>query len=115
MYNQLTTPAKPMLSQELNGRLISASNFDANKHIGVHYPQAATRATDGQTVALPNAAGMSGSTLWDTKFIACAQNGTPWNPEMAQICGVVWAVLDNPEVVFVTKIEHVRSSLPEVF
>ncbi len=115
MFEQLTTPAKPMLSQALDSNLISASNFDANLHIGVHYPQAAIRATDGQTVALPNAAGMSGSALWDTKFIRCSLTQTPWFPEMAEICGVVWAVLDNPEVVFVTKIEHVRSGIPSVF
>lgn len=114
-YEQLTTPAKPMLTQAIDSNQIQASNFNPNVHIGVHYPQVATRAKDGETVPLPNAAGMSGSALWDTKFVACALAGRPWHPEMAQICGIVWAVLDKPEVIFVTKIEHVRSALPNVF
>lgn len=115
MFGQLTTPCKPMLTQAFDTDAISASNFDPDKHIAVHYPQAATRAKDGQTVPLPKANGMSGSALWDTKFLACALEGKPWDPNRAQICGVVWAVLDNPEVIFVTKIEHVRSALPRVF
>lgn len=115
MYGQLTTPMKPMLSQAINAQSISASNFDPSIHIGVHYPQNATRESDGEVVPLPNAAGMSGSALWDTKFVACALEGIPWHPSMARICGVVWAVLDNPEVVFVTKIEKIRSALTGVF
>lgn len=115
MYEQLTTPAKPMLTQAIHGLSIKASNFDPDKHVALHYPSAATRATDGQTVPLPNAAGMSGSAVWDTKFVACASTNTPWSPEMAQICGVIWAVLDDPEVVFFTKIEHVRAVLPAAF
>lgn len=115
MYEQLTIPAKPMLTQAIDSNQIQVSNFNPAIHIGVHYPQAATRVKDGETVALPNPAGMSGSALWDTKFTACAMAGKPWHPEMAQICGIVWAVLDNPEVIFVTKIEHVRSTLTNVF
>ena len=104
-----------MLSQAIGADSISASNFDPCKHVGVHYPQTATRESDGEAVPLPNAAGMSGSALWDTKFVACALEGMPWHPSMARICGVVWAVLNDPEVVFVTKIEEVRSALPGAF
>lgn len=115
-FNHITIRGKPMLSQALNDNVqISASNFDPILHVAVHYPIAATRATDGQVIALPNAAGMSGSALWDTKFLECSLEGRPWSPQMARICGVVWAVFDNPDVVFVTKIEHVRKGLPGVF
>nr|WP_315261039.1 hypothetical protein [uncultured Duganella sp.] len=115
-YNHLVVRGKPMISQAIRQDLhVSASNFDPSFHVAVHYPVAATRATDGQMIPLPNAAGMSGSALWDTKFVACALEGKPWSPELARVCGVVWAVFDNPDVVFATKIEHVRKGLPGVF
>lgn len=116
VFEQLHTPAKPMLSQAIaQGIQVSASNFSPALHVAVLYPTTATRATDGETIPLPNAAGMSGSALWDTKFVACSMAGKPWYAERAEICGVVWAVLDDPEVVFVTKIEHIRVGLPGVF
>lgn len=115
-FGQLTTPGQPMLSQELApGTQFSSTNFDPALHVAIHYPIAATRASDGEIVPLPNAAGMSGSALWDTKFVSCALEGKPWSPDMARVCGVVWAVFDNPDVVFVTKIEHVRTGLVDVF
>ncbi|MBH1688853.1 hypothetical protein I5U86_00105 [Stenotrophomonas maltophilia] len=115
-FNHLTVPGKPMLTQAIGAEVhLAASNFDPLIHVAVHYPVAAQRARDGAVVPLPNAAGMSGSALWDTKFVDCVNKEIPWTPERAEICGVVWAVLDNPEVIFVTKIEHVRAGLPEVF
>ncbi len=115
-FNHLTIPGMPMLSQAIGQHVrLAASNFDAAFHVAVDYPVDATRVRDGEIVPLPNAAGMSGSALWDTKFVACQLEGKPWHPELAQICGVIWAVFDNPDVVFVTKIEHVRAGLPGVF
>lgn len=115
-FSHLTVLGKPMLSQAIGPEVhLSASNFDPLAHVAIHYPFAAQRAKDGVVVPLPNAAGMSGSALWDTKFVECAERGIPWTPEYSEICGVVWAVLDNPEVVFATKIEKVREFLPAVF
>ncbi|MBL0733499.1 MULTISPECIES: hypothetical protein [Stenotrophomonas] len=115
-FNHLTVSGKPMLSQAIGPEVsLAASNFDPNAHVAVHYPFAAQRAKDGVVVPVPNAAGMSGSALWDTKFVDCVNKGISWTPEYAEICGVVWAVLDNPEVIFATKIENVRAGLPEVF
>lgn len=115
IFEQLTTPMKPMLTQAIDSAAIVASNFNSSQHIAVHYPQMATRASDGETVVLPNAAGMSGSALWNTKFRECSLAGTPWSPEMAEICGIVWAVLNKPEAIFVTKIEYVRAGLLNIF
>lgn len=115
-FQDLSIPGKPMLTQAIANELhVSASNFNPALHAAVHYPAAATRALDGKMIALPKADGMSGSALWDTKFLACALEGKPWGPDMAEICGVVWGVFDNPDVVLVTKIEHVRAALPDVF
>jgi hypothetical protein len=116
MFGELSIPGKPMLTQAIpQGLNVPAANFNPCLHVAVHYPAAATRALDGKMIPLPKADGMSGSALWDTKFVACAIEGKEWSPDMAQICGVVWGVYDNPDVVLVTKIEHVRAALPSVF
>lgn len=115
-FNHLTIPGKPLLTQAvITTENIRATNFDPTYHVAIHYPQAGTSASTGDVSPLPNAAGMSGCALWDTKFVACASQGIPWSPSFAQICGVVWAVLDDPEVIFATKIEHVRAALPAIF
>ena len=115
-FNHLTIRGKPFLTQVLpSTERIRAENFDPAYHVAIHYPQVGTSSSTGDVSPLPNAAGMSGCALWDTKFIACASQGLPWRPSFAQICGVVWAVLDDPEVIFATKIEHVRAALPAIF
>lgn len=115
-YGELNMFGKPVLSQATGADVhISASNFDPVRHVAINYPAVAPQSSDNAMAPLPNAAGMSGCALWDTKFLKCALEGRPWSPELAEICGVVWAVLDDPEVVFATKIEHVRAALPSVF
>lgn len=117
MYEQLSTPWKPMLMQAVRDiSSVTHPAFDNTKHIAVHYPERGTRASDGQNVPLPHPKGMSGSALWNTKAIASMKAGMPWEPEMAQVCGVIWgATHDKPLAVFATKIEHVRLGLPDVF
>lgn len=115
-FGQLDALGKPVLSQAITPDVqVMASNFDPVRHVAINYPAVAPRSSDNAMSPLPNAAGMSGCALWDTKFLQCALEGRPWRPELAEICGVVWAVLDKPEVVFATKIEHVRAGLPNVF
>lgn len=115
-FGHLTVRGKPLLTQAIKpGASINASNFDPIRHVAVHYPSIGTSVSTGMQAPLPNPAGMSGCALWDTKFVKCDIEGIPWSPHMAEVCGVVWAVHDNPEVVFVTRIEHVRAALPDVF
>lgn len=117
MYEQLNTPWKPMLMQAIKDvTSVTHPAFDRTKHIAVHYPDRGTRASDGQDVPLPHPKGMSGSALWNTKAIASMKAGIDWKPEMAEVCGVIWgAPPEKPLAVLATKIEHVRSSLPNVF
>ena len=108
----LETVGLPMLSQAIrdwNGEGEKA--FDLVFHIAVHYPNEAQRTADGPAVVLPNAKGMSGSLLWDTKYVASLGRSSSWSPDDARVCGLVWGALDDPEVVVATKIEHVRKAL----
>ena len=108
----LELPGLPMLSQiirDWNGE--NEERFDPAVHVAIHYPNEAQRSANGPTTTLPHAKGMSGSLLWDTKYVASLRNSTTWSPEHARVCGLVWGALDKPEVVIATKIEHVRQGL----
>lgn len=65
----------------------------------------------GPAEELPNPQGMSGSLLWDTKFVASMSTGRKWNPELAMVCGLIWGAYRSPEAIVATKIEHLRSAL----
>jgi hypothetical protein len=109
-------PMKPMLSQEMQSTF-SHSRFDANLHIAVHYPREGKSAADNSSVLLPMPNGMSGSAIWDTKYVAALEAGWKWSPAQAEICGIVWFFIGTPGpgVVLASKIEHVRASLPDMF
>lgn len=115
-FGHLELPIKPMLSQEIQSPF-THSCFDANLHIAVHYPKEGKSAADHSSVRLPTPKGMSGSALWDTKYIATLNAGGQWTPEKAEVCGIVWFFIGTPgpEVVLATKIEHVRTSIPDMF
>lgn len=115
-FGHLIIKGMPFVTQAFPPtKAVPAINFNPTYHVAVHYPQAGTSVATGDLAPLPNAAGISGSALWDTKFVACATQGIPWSPHLARVCGIVWAVLDDPEVIFATKIEHVRAALPAIF
>ena len=111
----LHTVRHSMLSQAHQDWDGSHKDFDAKFHVAVHYPAEAQQEFGGCLVASLNAKGMSGSLLWDTKSLLAEQQNKPWQPENARVCGLIWAAIKHPEVVFATKIEHVRNALPLVF
>lgn len=106
-FGQLETPACPILVQEAPIPTTDVRGFDAEKHVALHYPSAAIRRAGAVPEDTPNPGGMSGSFLWDTKFLACAATQKTWSVEEARVCGVVWGAHEKPEIVVATKIEHV--------
>jgi hypothetical protein len=110
-FGSLETPGTPVLTQELPAVPLGLNDFDPEKHVALHYPAAALRTAGEPAADTPNAKGMSGSLLWDTKFVASSCAGREWNVESAEVCGVLWAAHDKPEVVVATKIEYIRSAL----
>ena len=116
LFGQLTSDRYPMLSQlPQDGPPVTHELFNPALHVAVHYPSEGRNAEDGKIIPLPLAKGMSGSLLWDTKFVRAKLNKEEWHPEMARVCGIIWGVLDDPKVILVTKIEHVRSKLSAIF
>jgi len=102
----IESPAVPFLSQEVQDLIPSLGVFRPTEHVVVHYPAQAMRSA-GDLANVPNPKGMSGSLLWDTKFVASLQSGGEWLPSQAKVCGLVWAAHENPEVIVATRIESV--------
>ncbi len=107
----LDPPGFPMLMQQVPSSPSNLRAYDAEKHIIIHYPAKALKYPGEAAVDVPNPKGMSGSLLWDTKFVARTTSGQQWTADDARVCGVIWAAHDKPEVVVATKIEYIRPSL----
>ncbi len=105
----LETPCVPFISQAVPAAPTKPlAGFHVDLHVLVHYPAKAARIAGDESVDLPNPHGMSGSLLWDTRFVASTLRGDTWSPACARVCGLIWAAHDKPEVVVATRIEHVR-------
>jgi len=81
----LEIPGIRVLSQQVPFPTPGLREYDADKHVVVHYPARASRNAGEPPVDVPNAKGMSGSFLWDTKFVACTSAGEQWSADKARV------------------------------
>src|SRR6266404_4290924 len=98
LFGLLHVPGVPVLTQVWQRAVPPLQGFDPEIHIVLHYPASAAKSETEVAVETPNPAGMSGSLLWDTRFIACYQAGRNWSPDEAEVCGLLWAAHHYPEV-----------------
>jgi hypothetical protein len=111
VFDVLHTVGVPFLIQQWREPLPALPRFDENFHFLIYYPTVATEDIHEPEVELPNPRGMSGSFVWDTKAVACHRDGITWNANRAEVCGLLWAAHNKPEVVVATRIEYVRESI----
>ena len=115
MFGELNMPAQPYVTQCAQDMPVQHPDYDAQKHIVLHYPSSAFNANNGERADMPNPKGMSGSLLWNTRYVETTRAGKEWSPSSAEVCGLVIAALDNPKVVLASKIEDIRMAMPTVF
>lgn len=113
LFGMLRSAGIPMVTQQRPDQTAALRNYEPRFHVLVEYPAKALKSSRGALEDLPNPAGMSGSLLWDTKAVACLNGGKRWSPELARICGLVWAEehKPGPDVILATKVEHLRPVL----
>lgn len=90
--------------------LPESDQFSPRFHFGIEYrPDLATDVIgrDG----LPDPHGLSGSTVWNTGFVAARMAGVPWSPDMAKVTGVVWGWPSGNALLVATRAEYLRSFL----
>jgi hypothetical protein len=90
--------------------LPESDQFSSRLHFGIEYrPDLATDVIgrDG----LPDPHGFSGSTVWNTGFVAAKMAGVPWSPDMAKVTGVIWGWPSGNALLVATRAEYLRSFL----
>jgi hypothetical protein len=90
-FNTLHTEGTCYTAREAD--LLDDPRFDRRYHFGIDYrPDLAIR-VDGSR-GLPMPPGLSGSTVWNTRFVAAKMARMAWSPEMR--CGMGVAFLGGP-------------------
>ena len=106
LFDHLITPGTPYLTQECSFPS-NVEEANSNFHFALFYLPDLAISIDG-TSHLPDPHGFSGSLVWDTKRVACLSAGIEWNPEMAEITGIVWGWPSSEACILVTKVEHLK-------
>lgn len=84
--------------------------FSSRFHFGIDYrPDLATNVTDDNGLPVPP--GLSGSTVWNTGFVAARMAGLSWSADMATVTGVVWGWPSGHACLVATRAEFLRSFL----
>jgi len=112
-FDSLETPGVPVVTQRPRHLSFVDDDFDPAIHLAVHYPGTAIEVAGGKEEELPHASGMSGSLLWNTKYVESIGKGVEWSPFLARVCGILRGVVTNPNLVIATRIEAVRPVLLE--
>jgi hypothetical protein len=109
VYDTLTTNATGYLAREAS--LPEHECVSDRFHFAVEYrPDAAWTAFGDR--GLPDPHAMSGSLIWNTKFVETSSQGKLWAPSDAVVTGLLWSWPEESRVV-ATRIEYVRSFLLE--
>lgn len=61
---------------------------------------------EGQDPVLSLPPGMSGSLVWNSRYLEVTNEGKEWVPEDARITGIVWGHSSKAGVLIATKVEH---------
>jgi hypothetical protein len=85
--------------------------FGPHYHFGIDYRPDAAIPLDGRDLPLPP--GLSGSSVWNTRFVEARLADVVWSPEMARLTGVVWGWPSSARFLVATRAEHVCRFLEE--
>jgi len=81
--------------------------FAGRFHLGLDYRPDLAKTVIGDK-GLPLPPGLSGSTLWNTRFVEAKMAKTPWTPELAMVTGVIWGWPSALACLVATRAEYLR-------
>ncbi|MDD1634852.1 MAG: hypothetical protein LUQ06_00770, partial [Methylococcaceae bacterium] len=76
-FGTLISAGTPYLTQEID---FPKNIGDSNYHFAIHYKPDLAISIDGNARGLPKPPGMSGSLVWNTRFVEHLQQGKAWSP-----------------------------------
>lgn len=87
--------------------------FSSRIHFGLDYrPDLASGLKERDALPLPP--GLSGSTVWNTGFMAARLAGVQWTPDQARVTTIIWGWPSGAACLVATRAEFVRSFLLQV-
>ncbi len=104
-FGTLNSPGTPYLTQEVD---FPTDIGDANYHFAIHYKPDLATSIDGSTRCLPKPPGMSGSLIWNTRFVEYLHQQKEWSPKHAIITGIIWGWPTSDACLLATKAEHMN-------
>jgi hypothetical protein len=85
---------------------------DPKLHFGIDYrTEQAIRVSGSGDLPLPP--GLSGSTVWNTRFVETAAAEGVWTPDLAQVTGVIWGWPSSQACLVATRAEQLRAFLAQ--
>lgn len=108
-FGFLSPPGVPVLTYPVMEPDRFPAGLDREFHAVVNYEGLAFRSGEEGPRESPDPSGLSGSLLWDTKFMACEGEG--WSPSMARVCGQINRWNDERGLLIATKVEKLREAL----
>ena len=109
VVDDLATGATSYLARQSS--LPDHPDVDDRVHFALEYRRDAAAQAFGER-GLPDPQGMSGSLVWNTRYIETTLRGDAWTPLDALVTGLLWSWPDENRIV-ATRIEFVRSFLLE--
>lgn len=108
VFGEMQFGATTSLAREVE--LSDDPEIDPRFHFGMAYlPDQATSAVGDR--GLPRPYGMSGSAVWNTRFVEARLNGQEWSADFAAVTGVAFGWPSKQGAIAATRAEHLRSFL----
>ena len=108
VFGEMQFGATTSLAREV--QLSDHPEIDPRFHFGVAYlPDRATSVIGDR--GLPQPDGMSGSAIWNTRFVEARLNGLEWSADLAVVTGVTFGWPSGQGAIAATRAEHLRSFL----
>ena len=106
-FGTLFSPGTPLLTQEPVPRV---AGLHENQFALSFKPELA-ESVDGSTRGLPLPPGMSGSLVWNTRFVEYGMQSRPWSVQEAQVTGQLCRWPTNEPYVIATRVEAILAFL----
>jgi hypothetical protein len=118
-HNVIVTSGTPYLTQEFDPqaeeREITSKHYNPALHFAMPWEPEQVGIVDRQNNVVPvNAHGFSGCLAWNTRYVEYTSAERPWDPNVAQLTGVVFGWPQQDRVLLATRIEHVRTFLASI-
>ena len=107
-FGEMQFGATTSLAREVE--LADHPEIDQRFHFGMAYLPGQATSVVGN-LGLPDPHGMSGSAVWNTRFVEARLSGQEWSVDLPAVAGVIFGWPSGQGAIAATRAEHLRSFL----